>query len=221
VSSEPNLLELITSAVEAFAVSAETDPTKARTRARILRAATALFQRQGYRRTSIDEVARDAGVAKGTVYLYFRNKAELLIRAVAEEKRAYVTKLLPILAGDLAPADRLRALLELGLVMSVETPLISKLLSGDREVLLSFTEAGPDLRDQLQRMQQMLLGGLVKGVGAFDRLDPAEQHARLQGLLGLMWTSVHLMDERVRGGMDVKSYARVVAKMIVEGIGAP
>lgn len=221
MSSEPTLLELIKSAVDAFAVSAETDATKARTRARILRAATTLFQRQGYRRTSIDEVARDAGVAKGTVYLYFRNKAELLIRAVAEEKQAYIKQVVPILAGDLEPADRLRALLELGLVMSVETPLISKLLSGDREVLLSFMEAGPELREQMQRMQQLLLGGMVKGVGAFDRLDPAEQQARLQGLLGLMWTSVHLMDERVRGGMDVRSYARVLAKMIVDGLGAP
>jgi AcrR family transcriptional regulator len=221
VSSEPSLLELIKSAVDAFALSAEPDATKARTRARILRAATTLFQRQGYRRTSIDEVARDAGVAKGTVYLYFRNKAELLIRAVAEEKQGYLKKVVPILAGDLAPAERLRALLELGFVMSVEAPLVSKLLSGDREVLLSFTEAGPELREQMQRMQQMLLAGLVKGVGAFDRLDRAEQQARLQGLLGVMWTSVHLMDEQVRGGMDVKAYARVLAKMIVDGIGAP
>ena len=38
-----------------------------------------LFERLGYRRTSVDEVARQAGVAKGTVYLYFKTKADLLV----------------------------------------------------------------------------------------------------------------------------------------------
>src|SRR5580692_11026068 len=46
-------------------------------RDRILDAAQSLFVRYGVKRTSIDEVAREAGVAKGTVYLSFKSKAEL------------------------------------------------------------------------------------------------------------------------------------------------
>ncbi len=49
----------------------------------ILAAAQALFFRYGFRRTSVDEVAMQAGIAKGTVYLYFPNK-QALFRAVAE-----------------------------------------------------------------------------------------------------------------------------------------
>ncbi len=43
----------------------------------ILEAAIELFSSYGYRRTSIEDVARRAGIAKGTVYIYFRNKEQL------------------------------------------------------------------------------------------------------------------------------------------------
>ena len=43
----------------------------------ILVAAVRLFTQFGYRRTSMDDVAREAGVAKGTLYLYYAGKAEV------------------------------------------------------------------------------------------------------------------------------------------------
>jgi len=49
----------------------------------ILGAALELFGRYGYRRTSIDDIARQAGVAKGTVYLYVENK-EALFRTLSQ-----------------------------------------------------------------------------------------------------------------------------------------
>jgi AcrR family transcriptional regulator len=46
-------------------------------RARILSAAQHLFLRYGVKRTSIDDVAREAAIAKGTVYLYYESKNDL------------------------------------------------------------------------------------------------------------------------------------------------
>ena len=48
----------------------------------ILDAAFERFSRYGYRRTSMDDIAREAGIARATVYLYFRNKEEIF-RALA------------------------------------------------------------------------------------------------------------------------------------------
>ncbi len=53
-------------------------------RARILAAAEQLYLRYGIRRTSIDDVARAAGIAKGTIYLYYDSK-ETLNAAVVEK----------------------------------------------------------------------------------------------------------------------------------------
>src|SRR3954447_13206995 len=44
----------------------------------IIEAATVLFTNGGYESTTIADVAKKAGVAVGTVYLYFKNKPELL-----------------------------------------------------------------------------------------------------------------------------------------------
>src|SRR2546425_4184525 len=53
-------------------------------RARIMAAAEERFAAFGYRRTGIAEIARDAGVAPGTLYRYFENKEEVF-RAVMRE----------------------------------------------------------------------------------------------------------------------------------------
>ncbi len=57
----------------------------------IVEAAGSLFAQFGYRRTSMDDIAREAGVAKGTLYLHFASKEALfcarLARTVAEAER--------------------------------------------------------------------------------------------------------------------------------------
>lgn len=52
-------------------------------RQQILEAAVAVFAERGYQRATVKEIAARAGVAPGTIYLYFRNKRELLL-ALAE-----------------------------------------------------------------------------------------------------------------------------------------
>ena len=56
----------------------------ARTRRRILDAATRVFEEHGFAGTRIEDVAREAGVAVPTVYKVFTNKANLLIGAVSQ-----------------------------------------------------------------------------------------------------------------------------------------
>lgn len=48
----------------------------------ILDAALAVFAERGFRSTRLEEVAEAAGVTKGTIYHYFANKEELLLRAI-------------------------------------------------------------------------------------------------------------------------------------------
>src|SRR5437879_12408080 len=53
-------------------------PPVADKRPSILRAATRLFARNGYFNSKVADIARAAGVADGTVYLYFKSKEEIL-----------------------------------------------------------------------------------------------------------------------------------------------
>jgi AcrR family transcriptional regulator len=63
-----------------------------RKRDAILDAARTVFSREGYAATSVDDVAAEAGIAKGTVYLYFKSKEELYLAALARDIRVFTGK---------------------------------------------------------------------------------------------------------------------------------
>ena len=56
-------------------------------RACILNAARCVFARQGYAETIVDDIAGQAGIAKGTLYLYFKSKEEIYLAALTEDAR--------------------------------------------------------------------------------------------------------------------------------------
>ncbi len=80
---------------------------KARTRAAILGAASALFRDQGFEQTSIQQIAEAADTGVGTVYGYFASKEEVL-RAVLEEHSAEaVARYEAAVTADTGPLERL------------------------------------------------------------------------------------------------------------------
>ncbi len=66
----------------------------------IMASASRLFFELGYQETSMDDIAREIGVTKGTLYLYFKNKEELLYEVCKKN-----LKLLEDSLGKLASAD--------------------------------------------------------------------------------------------------------------------
>jgi AcrR family transcriptional regulator len=58
----------------------------------ILDAARAAFSRNGYERASVEDIAVQAGIAKGTLYLYFKSKEELYLAALTRDLRALADK---------------------------------------------------------------------------------------------------------------------------------
>ena len=59
----------------------------------ILDIATQLFTRFGFAKTSLDEIATAAQIAKGTVYYYFPSKEDLFVASVEAKTREYFTML--------------------------------------------------------------------------------------------------------------------------------
>jgi len=71
------------------------DAKKEKKRNAIIRASLRVFARRGYETTALDEVAREAGLAKGTLYLYFKDKEDLYFQVmltVLERLEAFVGK---------------------------------------------------------------------------------------------------------------------------------
>ncbi len=70
-------------------------------RERILRAAIKVFARKGFYATRVSEIAKAAGVADGTIYLYFKNKDDVLV-SIFEDR---ITKLIGFLRAEIAKAS--------------------------------------------------------------------------------------------------------------------
>src|SRR5919106_2572878 len=74
----------------------------------ILRAATEVFARRGYCQSQVADVARAAGVAAGTVYLYFRGKDDLLVSIFERTMKETLAEGRAAITGIDDPAERLR-----------------------------------------------------------------------------------------------------------------
>ena len=81
-------------------------------RERILRAAIKIFSQKGFFNSKVSEIARAAGVADGTIYLYFKNKDDLLISLFEEKMGEVVTDVRDKIANGDAPLTRLKIFIE-------------------------------------------------------------------------------------------------------------
>ena len=79
-------------------------------RAAILGAATRVFARRGFFNAQVADVAREAGVAAGTVYLYFRSKDDLLTSIFEESMTRALEQTDRALEGVTDPIERLHRL---------------------------------------------------------------------------------------------------------------
>jgi AcrR family transcriptional regulator len=185
-------------------------------RERILEAATDLFVRLGYRKTSMDDVARQAGIAKGTVYLYYRNKAELVFHAIALEERAYLQNLAPILDPSSTPADRLRSLIEVWLTLSQEMPLLARFTSGDSDVARAIREVDTSVLTRINDWETGLIMGLLEDAGE-GGWPPAVLAQRAEVLLDVMY-ALTAAGRLTVSDMSVPDYAASVAGILVDGV---
>jgi TetR/AcrR family fatty acid metabolism transcriptional regulator len=76
---------------------------------RILQAAMHVFARKGFKAAALEEVAREAGTAKGTLYLYFRDKQELYFKTVLQVFDELEAHIAAGAAQEAGPLEKLRA----------------------------------------------------------------------------------------------------------------
>lgn len=74
----------------------------------LLEVAAKRFASAGYRQTTLDDIAKHAGVAKASMYRYFENKQELLAKIFIKVADALALGIQPLLASSLAPEEKLR-----------------------------------------------------------------------------------------------------------------
>lgn len=74
---------------------------------KIIQAATRMFAQKGFFQTKISEIAREAGVADGTIYLYFENKDHILIALFEEQMKRVLDNMITQVSKEVDPVRKL------------------------------------------------------------------------------------------------------------------
>lgn len=191
------------------------------TRMRDIRAAALeIFSARGFSAARLDDVAQAAGVAKGTIYLYFRSKEELFESIISHTIGAKLTEVEAALAADLSAPDLLRLLLA-KFADSIEDPERSAVLQ------LVFAEGArfPAIadfyhREVISRGTELIRRIAVKGRerGEFHS-DAAERFPMLTiapAVLASLWSVVFARCE----GVDARALLEAHAEILLRGLGA-
>jgi AcrR family transcriptional regulator len=176
----------------------------------ILAAALEVFSAHGFEAARIDDVARKAGIAKGTIYLYFRDK-EQLFRAMV---RSLVQKRFDAIAGSFHGTGE-------QLLRELHSRMYSQMVRNEKVrsiVRLLIAEGGrfPQLAEIYHReiiapgmkaVRQALLRGIA--AGEFRKTSAVEfpQLLVAPGVLAITWRLLH--GERHRLDLDAYSKAHL------------
>ena len=135
---------------------------------RILDAAVTLLVRWGYRKTTIDDVAREAGVAKGTIYLHWKDKTELFRAAIWRASQQTTDDVLRRIAAD-PEGGHFHRLWAHGMLAVFANPLMAALMKGNSDIFQGLLDT-LDQRtiNQLvgnaeEHITQLQQAGLIRG----------------------------------------------------------
>ena len=150
----------------------------------ILDAALAVFAERGLAEARLDDIAKRAGLSKGTIYLYFPNKEELFREVIRTSVIAFIESAEAFVETEQNPVAQLEGWMTgyWGWLRSPVFPVMHRLINSE---LRSF----PDLasfyaKEVIERAQRLVRSMLVRAMdaGVFRRMDPLEAARMLSSL---------------------------------------
>ncbi|MGK3202792.1 TetR/AcrR family transcriptional regulator [Amycolatopsis sp. MEPSY49] len=175
---------------------------------RILDAAGELLVRMGYRKVAIEDIARAAGIGKGTVYLHWRTKERLFQALLQRETVELVDELVARLAEDpheVLPHRHLRT----SFLATVRRPLMAAILTRDAELLGTHARTSPTGGEDALAAEEIF--GILIRHGLLRADIPNVRFATNAAALGY-YVHQNFTDEYA--GIDVQAKADALAHTI-------
>jgi AcrR family transcriptional regulator len=193
-------------------------PQPESTRDAILEAARRRFLRFGPRKTTMDEVAREARCSRTTLYAHFRNMEDLYASLLEQDAEAFIQEASGVLESQASAGRKIRGVVELTRSTYARNHVMRLALAGDEEMSLAPVARG-FTREQEQRIVDLLRRVLEEGVaqGSLRPIDP-ERVAYLMFHLG------RVLVERETSGLADYPFDEIVTLMdevFARGIAKP
>jgi AcrR family transcriptional regulator len=187
------------------------------TRRRIIREAASEFARLGFDQANINVIAEQAGIGKGTIYLYFENKRDLFLAMLRYIAQAQLASIRVALATEGSIQERLERLFRAFARLAEEdSDSFNVSMSALYGVNRAFqAEATKLLRDYVAVIALMLEQSQARG-------EIRTQNVEATALMVLSLTESYVLSARVLGQseQEITRHAQAVAQLILQGIGA-
>jgi TetR/AcrR family fatty acid metabolism transcriptional regulator len=181
----------------------------------ILRAATKVFAQNGFFQSQVADVARVAGVAAGTVYLYFQNKDDLLVSIFERSMSDVLADARAAVDGATEPGDRLRRIARLHLERLGRDKDLAVVFQVELRQSVKFMERFSEtfLQDYFKLIRQAIADG--QQGGAFRKDISATTATKIFfGALDEMATNWVLS----RRKYDLRAEADAVVDLFINGV---
>ncbi|MBL4635627.1 MAG: TetR/AcrR family transcriptional regulator [Kofleriaceae bacterium] len=185
-------------------------------RQRILAAAETVFAENGFFYAKVSQIAKQAGVADGTIYLYFKSKDDLLISLFEVRMKQVCTAMNETIAKDKECADKLRSFIRTHLALVNDHPSLAEVLTVELRQSSKFMKehSNPQFAEYLKILATIIADGQSKG--EFDPTVPAPLAAR--GIFGMVdeLALAWLLGEEQK--FDIVRAAEWVGSLILKGL---
>ena len=184
----------------------------------ILDATDRLLARYGYKKMTVEDIAIEVGIGKGTIYLHFTSKEEIVLSHVDRIVERVKDKLREIARSDASAAERLRLMLLTRVLFRFDsiqhyTQSLNDLLAALRPGLLA--RRAQYFEAEAQIFAELLLAGRQSGEFDFED-DNATARALLQATNGLLPYSLSTTELGER--KEVEKRATAVADLVMRGL---
>jgi len=184
----------------------------------ILDSTDRLLARFGYRKMTVEDIAAEAGIGKGSIYLHFSSKEEVVLSHIDRIVDRLRERLKEIARSDATAAERLRLMLLTRVLFRFDsiqhyTQSLNDLLSGLRSSLLA--RRAQYFESEAQIFAEVLMAGREAGEFSFDD-ELATAHALLQATNGLLPYSLSTTELGARE--EVEQRTADVANLMLRGL---
>ena len=184
----------------------------------ILDATDRLLARFGYRKMTVEDIAVEAGIGKGTIYLHFSSKEEVVLSHIDRIVERLQDRLKEIAHSEQTAGERLRLMLLTRVLFRFDsiqhyTQSLNDLLAALRPGLLR--RRAQYFEAEAQIFAAVLTAGRAAGEFNFDD-EHATAHALLQATNGLLPYSLSTTELGER--QEVEQRAADVAHLILRGL---
>ncbi|MEL6343844.1 MAG: TetR/AcrR family transcriptional regulator [Myxococcota bacterium] len=189
-------------------------------RERIVDAATEVFAAKGFHSARISDIARLAGVADGTIYLYFKNKENLLLSIFEEKMGFLIEQLRAALDGITDPVDQIRVFARQHFAHLEKYPALAQVFQVElRQSHKFIREYRPEkLWEYLAVFGEILASGQAQGIFRQD-IDPFLTQWAFFGALDEL--SIQWVLSRKRKRFTLEQAADQIVEIFLRGVAQP